>query len=248
MEENKKIGTYALEVEPYHVDFKGKLNLGVLGNHLLNCAGSHAQERGFGMATLNEEDYTWVLSRLAIEIDDMPNRYEHFSIQTWVEKVYRLFTDRNFALINQDGQKIGYARSVWAMISMQTRKPADWLQLHNGDIADYVCEDEPCPLDKPSRVKVTSKEPVSVIHAVYSDIDINSHVNSIRYIEHVLDLFTLDWYRDHSIRRFEIAYVNESYYGEELQFYRDAVSDLEYHVEIRKASGEVVCRSKLVFV
>lgn len=246
MKEVSKIGKYRLEVEPYHVDFKGKLNLGVLGNHLLNCAGFHASERGFGMATLNEEDYTWVLSRLAIELEDMPNRYESFCVHTWVEKVYRLFTDRNFAILNKNGVKIGYARSVWAMINMNTRKPVDLLQLHGPGIAQYGCEEE-CPIEKPSRIKVTAEKPVSVIHAVYSDIDINGHVNSIRYIEHVLDLFPLDWYREHRIRRYEIAYVAESYCGDELRLYRDRVSDLEYHVEIRNATEEVVCRSKLIF-
>ena len=60
-----KIGTYKFVAEPFHVDFTGRLTLGVLGNHLLNCAGFHATERGFGMATLNEDNYTWVLSRLA---------------------------------------------------------------------------------------------------------------------------------------------------------------------------------------
>ena len=54
MNENK-IGTYSFIAEPFHVDFTGRLTLGVLGNHLLNCAGFHASERGFGMATVNEE-------------------------------------------------------------------------------------------------------------------------------------------------------------------------------------------------
>ena len=58
--------------EPFHVDFNGRLTMGVLGNHLLNCAGFHANDRGFGIATLNEDNYTWVLSRLAIELDEMP--------------------------------------------------------------------------------------------------------------------------------------------------------------------------------
>ena len=84
-----------------------------------------------------------------------PVSYTHldFSIQTWVENVYRLFTDRNFAIIDKEGKKIGYSRSVWAMISMNTRKPADLLALHSGSIVDYVC-DEPCPIEKPSRIKV----------------------------------------------------------------------------------------------
>ena len=212
MSEENKIGTYQFVAEPFHVDFNGRLTMGVLGNHLLNCAGFHASDRGFGIATLNEDNYTWVLSRLAVELDEMPYQYENFSVQTWVENVYRLFTDRNFSIIDKDGKKIGYARSVWAMISLNTRKPADLLTLHGGSIVDYVC-DEPCPIEKPSRIKVTSDRPVATLTAKYSDIDINGHVNSIRYIEHILDLFPIDLYKTKRIRRFEMAYVAESYFG-----------------------------------
>ena len=246
MSENEKIGTYKFVAEPFHVDFTGHLAMGVLGNHLLNCAGFHASDRGFGIATLNEDNYTWVLSRLAIELDEMPYRYEDFSVQTWVENVYRLFTDRNFAIVNQEGKKIGYARSVWAMISMNTRKPADLLALHSGSIVNYVC-DEPCPIEKPSRIKVSSKEPAAVLKAKYSDIDFNEHANSIRYIEHILDLFPIEMYREKRIRRFEMAYVAESYYGDELSFYMDDAGDGTYEVEVRKNAAEVVCRSKVIF-
>ena len=246
MSENNKIGTYRFVAEPFHVDFNGRLTMGVLGNHLLNCAGFHASDRGFGIATLNEDNYTWVLSRLAIELDEMPYQYEEFSIQTWVENVYRLFTDRNFAVIDKDGRKIGYARSVWAMINLNTRKPADLLTLHGGSIVDYVC-DEPCPIEKPSRIKVTVKEPMETITAKYSDIDINGHVNSIRYIEHILDLFPIELYKTKHIRRFEMAYVAESYYGDRLSFFREEVSENEYHIEVKKNGEEVVCRSKVLF-
>ena len=245
MKENK-VGTYSFVAEPFHVDFTGRLFMGVLGNHLLNCAGFHATERGFGMAELNESNYTWVLSRLAVELEDMPAQYEEFSVDTWVENVYRLFTDRNFAVINKDGKKIGYARSVWAMINLNTRKPADLLTLHGGSIVDYVC-DEPCPIEKPSRIKVTTKEPVATITAKYSDIDINGHVNSIRYIEHILDLFPIELYKTKHIRRFEMAYVAESYYGDQLSFFQEEVSENEYHIEVKKNGEEVVCRSKVLF-
>ena len=246
MSEENKIGTYQFVAEPFHVDFNGRLTMGVLGNHLLNCAGFHASDRGFGIATLNEDNYTWVLSRLAVELDEMPYQYENFSVQTWVENVYRLFTDRNFAIIDKDGKKIGYARSVWAMISLNTRKPADLLTLHGGSIVDYVC-DEPCPIEKPSRIKVTSDRPVATLTAKYSDIDINGHVNSIRYIEHILDLFPIDLYKTKRIRRFEMAYVAESYFGDELSFFCDEANSNEFHVEVKKNGSEVVCRSKVIF-
>ena len=241
---DNKIGTYNFVAEPFHVDFTGRLTLGVLGNHLLNCAGFHATERGFGIAELNEDNYTWVLSRLAIDMDEMPRQYEPFAVQTWVENVYRLFTDRNFAIIDKDGRKIGYARSVWAMISLNTRKPADLLTLHGGSIVDYVC-DEPCPIEKPTRIKVQATEPICSLTAKYSDIDINGHVNSIRYIEHILDLFPIQLYRTKRIRRFEMAYVAESYYGDTLSFYLDDDGNDVYGVEVKKNGSETVCRAKV---
>lgn len=246
MSNEDKIGTFHFVAEPFHVDFTGRLTMGVLGNHLLNCAGFHANDRGFGMATLNEDNYTWVLSRLAIELEDMPRQYEDFTVRTWVENVYRLFTDRNFDIRDKDRRVIGYARSVWAMINMTTRKPADLLALHGGSIVDYVCA-EPCPIEKPSRIKVTSSEPLAVVEAKYSDIDVNGHVNSIRYIEHILDLFPIDMYRTKRIRRFEMAYVSESYYGDRLFFFCEEVNADEFHVEMRKNGEEVVCRAKILF-
>lgn len=245
--ENHKIGTYMFVAEPFHVDFNGKLTLGVLGNHLLNCAGLHAMDRGFGMSSINEENYTWVLSRLAIEMDDMPDQYADFTIQTWVENVYRLFTDRNFAILNKDGVKIGYARSIWAMINMKTRKPGDLLQMHAGNIMNYICEGVDCPIEKPGRIKVDTKEASETLTAKYNDIDINGHVNSIRYIEHILDLFPIEYYQTMRVRRFEIAYVAESYYGDELKFYKEEIGGGEFSVEVRKNDEEIVCRSKIVF-
>lgn len=246
MAEDNEVGTYCFTAEPFHVDFTGKLTMGVLGNHLLNCAGFHASERGFGIATLNENHYTWVLSRLAIELKDMPKAYENFSVQTWVENVYRLFTDRNFAILDAEGTPIGYARSVWAMISMETRKPADLLTLHEGSITEYIC-DKDCPIAKPGRIKVDDCTPCGSHQTKYSDIDLNGHVNSIKYIEHILDLFPLDMFKEKRVRRFEMAYVAESYYGDRLVFYRQQKGENEYDVEIKKNDEEIVVRSKIIF-
>ena len=245
MSENK-IGTYQFVAEPFHVDFTGRLTMGVLGNHLLNCAGFHASERGFGIAEINENHYTWVLSRLAIELEDMPRQYEDFSINTWIENVYRLFTDRNFELQDKNGKTIGYARSVWAMISMETRKPADLISLHGNNLGQYVSDRE-CPIDKPGRIKVSVDAPVEEYQTRYSDIDINGHVNSIKYIEHILDLFPMDTFKEKQVKRFEMAYVAESYYGDVLSFYLEEKNEKEYDIEVKKNNQEVVFRSKVIF-
>lgn len=248
-----KVGTYTFVAEPFHVDFTGKLFMGVLGNHLLNSAGFHATERGFGIAEMNESNYTWVLSRLAVEMMDMPSEYETFSVDTWIENVYRLFTDRNFTIYGKDGKVYGYARSVWAMINLDTRKPADLLALHGQELVDYIDTDKICPIEKPGRIKVTQQMPLRTMEVYYNDIDINGHVNSIKYIEHILDLFPKQWFAEKKVARFEMAYVAESYYGDTLSFFRDEVDEGIYDIEVRKnvgsdqPEGEVVCRSKIKF-
>ena len=74
------------------------------------------------------------------------------------------------------------------------------------------------------------------IDTFYNDVDINGHINSVKYIEHVLDLFPLDWYKEHPLKRFDIAYVAEAHQGDRLNFYReeDADEELCYKIPITK--------------
>ena len=54
----------------------------------------------------------------------------------------------------------------------------------------------------------------------------------MKYIEHVLDLWDINWYREHPIHRFDIAYVAESHQGDRLLLYCEQTGELEYCVRI----------------
>ena len=243
-----KIGKYLFMAEPFHCDFRHRLFMGHLGNHMLNAADFHSTDRGFGMLFLNTIHTTWVLSRLAIEMDEMPTQNTKFYVETWVESAMRYFTNRNFRVVGEDGHIFGYGRSVWAMIDTETRQPQDILAIDNGAINAWIDNEKPCPIDKGGRVKMTDGATfVRTIDTHYSDVDINGHINSVKYIEHVLDLWDLAWYADHSIHRFEIAYVAESHEGDQLSFYREQTGDNEYCVRIVKNDETEVVRSKVLF-
>ena len=53
MEQLSKIGKYPFMAEPFHCDFQKHLFMGHLGNHMLNAADFHSNDRGFGMNYLN---------------------------------------------------------------------------------------------------------------------------------------------------------------------------------------------------
>jgi acyl-ACP thioesterase len=74
----------------------------------------------------------------------------------------------------------------------------------------------------------------------------------VKYIEHVLDLWDIAWYRAHSLKRFEIAYVAEAHQGDKLSFYREQTAENEYCIRLVKTEQETqaeveVCRCKTVF-
>ena len=227
--------------------------LGHLGNQMLNAADFHSTDRGFGMKYLMTIQRSWVLSRLAIEMEEMPAQYDRFTIETWVESALKFFTSRNFCVSDGKGKVYGYGRSIWAMIDTETRQPTDIFSIDNGAINDWIVADKPCPIEKGGRVKMSGNDDlVRTIGLNYNDIDINGHVNSVKYIEHVLDLWDIAWYRDHGLKRFEIAYVAEAHQGDRLSFYREQTAENEYCIRLVKLepdsekSGEV-CRCKVVF-
>lgn len=245
----EKIDRYPCFVEPFHVDFTGSIFMGVLGNHLLNAAGKHSSSRGWGIGALNETKHTWVLSRLSIELEETPQQYENFEVKTWVESVMRLFTNRNFAILRPDGTAYGYARSIWAMIDLETRRPCDLLSLYEGDIVNYIVPEEEniCPIEGHGRFRFQEPELVRTIETHYSDVDINGHINSIKYIEHILDLFPRERF-ERGIRRFEIAYKSETMWGDSLMFYQQEEGEGEYTVEVRRQSDNgIACQARVVF-
>lgn len=233
-----KVGRYGFLAEPFHCDFSHKLFMGHLGNHLLNAADFHSNDRDFGMNYLNPIHKTWVLSRLAVEMDDMPSAYDRFDVETWVDSAMRYFTNRNFRVSSPDDSKVyGYGRSVWAMIDTETRQPQNIMEIRDGEIERYIEAEKECPLGPLSRVKMGKDlELVRTIDTHYSDVDINGHINSVKYIEHVLDLFGIDWYRTHRLKRFDIAYVAESHCGDRLNFYKENCGEDAFHVRITKTN------------
>ena len=248
-----KIGKYEFIAEPFHCDFSGRMFLGHLGNQMLNAADFHSTDRGFGMKYLMTIQRSWVLSRLAIEMEEMPEQYERFSVETWVESSMRFFTSRNFRVTGSDGRVYGYGRSIWAMIDTESRQPTDIFSIDNGAINNWIEAEKPFPIEIGCRVKMSENADfVRSIDVNYNDIDINGHVNSVKYIEHTLDLWDIDWYRKHRLKRFEIAYVAETHQGDKLSFYREQIAENEYCVRLVKTEAQTensveVCRCRVVF-
>lgn len=253
MELMDKVGRYGFLVEPFHCDFSQRVFIGHLGNNLLNAADFHSAERGYGMDHLNSMHRTWVLSRLVMEMDDLPEAYDRIEVETWVEasdEVFhqsRLCRDRAArACLRIRTEHLGHDR--------HGHTPAGG---HNGGAGRAyiaICGDGEGMPDSPTVARQDGRRArlARTVDTRYSDVDVNGHVNSVKYIEHILDLWDMEWHAAHAVQRFDIAYVAESHCGDKLGFRVEPVGDAEFCVRVTKCSGESgdgveVCRCKIKF-
>lgn len=241
-----KVGSFEFHIESYVCDFTGKATLPLIGNFILQAATIHAQQRGFGYEQISKDDVAWVLSRLSIEMYEYPEHDQDMTVETWVEDVTKYFTQRCFAFIDQTGKTIGYARSIWAAIDVISRRPID-IPAWRPDLSDYIEKNKACPVEKPAKIlEVTGIEATMGYSIRYSDMDINKHMNSVKYIEHVINIFDLSLFKEKFINKFEIVYIAEGNFGDKLKLYKKEISDNEFIIDTKK-DKESVCRCRILW-
>lgn len=237
----ERVGVFHFVAEPYLMDFRGRVTLPMIGSYLIHAASSHAGARGFGFNDMSERHTAWVLSRLAIEMKEYPAAFDRMILYTWIDEVGRLFTSRCFELADARGKTFGFARSIWAAIGVETRRPT---LLDIEALSPYV-DERPCPIEKPGKILPAENKAEGIPYTIkYSDLDINGHFNSVKYIEHLLDLFDIDRFNTHEIGRLEVAYLSEGKQGMPLTLHK-AESAPDKHDLAICHEGKAICRASV---
>ncbi|MEN9919814.1 MAG: hypothetical protein RL662_2250 [Bacteroidota bacterium] len=238
------VGIYTYAVDAYLSDFRGRANLPMIGRFMLQAATRHAEERGFGYSSMTENRSFWVLTRMNIVIHEYPLNDIEVKVHTWISDVNKLFTERCFAFEDNSGKFFGYARSLWASIDLETKRPMNLLELSG--FSEYLVK-EPSPIAHASKIGLPKNSEYDNFFVVkYSDLDINKHLNSIKYIEHFIDSFPLEMYQHKEIHGFEINYIAEGYYGQKLNIFKHEIEDNKFVLEMRDAD-KVICSSKVTW-
>lgn len=238
------IGTYTYTIDAYLTDFRGKATLPMIGGFMLQAATRHAEERGFGYSCMVSKQRVWVLTRMNIQLSGYPDNDTQIKLHTWVSDVNKLFTERCFAFEDQNGNYFGYARSLWASIDIQTRRATNVLELEG--MTDFISDKE-CPIDSAGKiVPAKDSELADSFIVKYSDIDINKHLNSMKYIEHFVDIFPLELYQKKEIKDFEINYITEGKYASELSIFKKEISDNIYSLDMRH-DDKAICVARVTW-
>ncbi len=189
---------------------EGKMPVMLLASRIIEIASVHANALGIGYAALIEKNVGWVLSRLSIEMRRYPAINEQYTVSTWIESYTRRFSERNFKICATDsGEVLGYARSVWVPMNFATRTLADLSVFDNSQIVPLG---DLCEMDKVRRIEMPAAAEEEPYTFRYCDIDFNRHVNTVRYIDVLLNHWPLEHYDKYSIRRIDVFFHHESHF------------------------------------
>ena len=233
--------SYEYEIKYQEVDGKKRLRLFNLENYLLEVGGTVADELGFGIQVLHPRGVTWILTRLSVEMYEMPTHCEKIRIETWIEGNAHMLSTRDFRIYSGD-KLIGQCKSVWAVLDLQKREIVNIFD----DPIFVGCVDGEV-IDMPRVRMTTIPEPTGCVphKVVYSDIDYNGHCNSCRYLQAMTDAYLPDYYGKKV--RLDINYSKEAMLGETLQTYYLVTEDgVQY--QQKNEAGETSCSAKITIL
>lgn len=131
----------------------------------------------------------WLLSRVYYSLDKPLEYCENFTLSTWPNGFSGPFFLRDFQILNSEGKQIGFGASNWLLYDTAANKIA------RPSLLDAHHEYKDPPL-KPKLLQKIPKPavtfPLSSRTAVYSDTDLNKHVNNTKYLDYACDALPLD--------------------------------------------------------
>lgn len=230
---------YKDSVSQQQIDFTNHLSIPAIISSVLTVAGRDADNKGFGVDFLNKQNYSWVLSKFAIEIYKAPTMGEEYNTTTWIYDASRIISNRNFIVKDQSNSTVlAAATSQWCIIDLTARTAVDFTKLG----VDYSCYIYPEPtIARVKKLKSISPQDTAQYKATYSNIDFNRHVNTIKYIEMMLDMLPLDIIEQAKSLRVDLHFISECRYGNTLNVSLEQVENCS-NFEIIKEDGTCAVR------
>ncbi len=180
-----------------------------------DAAGQHAGELGLGFGDMLARGYLWVLTRVKFEIVGTLSRYNTVLVKTWPLAPHRLNYRREYCIEDLNGNILVKGSSEWVVIDSAQRKllaVPDLYPFEDGFLEEVMFE------GKHSKVRdfESNGEPY-VVNAGFCDLDLNDHVNNIKYANYVIDAIIPK--QDDVLHSFQIDYRKEVLQGVELNIY-----------------------------
>lgn len=238
-------------IPSFDVDMSGTLRPASFLNFAQEAANIHADYLGVGYDSMHITRKAWVLARMHVIFHKLPKWRDHVNIQSWHKGANGFQFFRDFVVFDKEGgEKLISATTTWLVIDIDTRRMSKYPEM--SDDENKCIKEDVIAEAAPKIVLPKDSSPFFVMkHVVnYSDLDMNGHVNNVKYTEWAMNAIELDVVNNRPVKELAINFNNEILPGDSVDIYRYSETDengsLIYYIE-GKVNDKSSFVEKLIF-
>ncbi|KAK9055072.1 hypothetical protein SSX86_026152 [Deinandra increscens subsp. villosa] len=203
-------------IRSYEIGADRTASIETLMNHFQETALNHTKSVGIlgdGFSSTPEMDKMnlfWALTKMRVIVDRYPTWGDVVEVSTWIAQNAKNNVRRDWLLRDcKSGEILARASSNWVMMNKETRRLSKIPDEVRGQFEHYFVDAPPVVDDDcrklPKLEEATADYVRSGLTPKWSDLDINQHVNNVRYIGWIFESAT------QVMERYELASITLEY-------------------------------------
>ncbi len=202
--------TKQVKIHNHYTDFRGSLFVKILCDLLNDVAEEQTELLGVDVGTLNKEGQTWMLHRLHLVLGRMPGKDEEVTIETWPSGIDRLFTLRDYRMLQPGVGELVRGTSEWMLIDLNRRRPVR----PSGKLTELSTHHAIEKIEIPYRLNEKEVREMEMsccrpFVATFDNIDFNGHVTQASYMRWLTNALPFGFLQQHLLTEAEVLYEHE---------------------------------------
>lgn len=179
--------TYSQVGSDLHTD------MAILVHLFQDCTLFHAEAVGKGLNEVDIMKKAWFLLSWQVKVFSYPSFGDTITVRTWPHAFKGTYGYRNFDLLDEDGNQLAIANSIWAFMDIKTLHP---IKPGDEDLRGYDMEPALDMEYAPRKIKLLPEDNLvkqdAPIMVKRTFLDSNMHVNNGRYVAEAMNYIPED--------------------------------------------------------
>ncbi|KAI3982721.1 hypothetical protein MKX01_010204 [Papaver californicum] len=207
-------------IRSYEIGADRTASIETLMNHLQETALNHVRTAGllgdgFGSTPeMTRRNLIWVVSKMQVLVDRYPSWGDVVQVDTWVAAERKNGMRRDWLLRDSNtGETLTRATSTWVMMNKKTRRLSKIPDEVKAEIEPYFMDCPPIIDEDGRKLQKLDDDTADFIQAGltprWSDLDVNQHVNNVKYIGWILESAPPTILESHQLYSMHLEYRKE---------------------------------------
>jgi medium-chain acyl-[acyl-carrier-protein] hydrolase len=223
------------EIKVYESDAIGRLSFPAMCDYFQDMAWRHYNYVEKALGNLLAPGQFWLMTRLEVEILKLPAWQDVIEVETWSRGIEKFYAYRDFIVTGSDGQPVAKGTTTWVVLDTVNKKISRLTELaqkwpSRSDASSLNRNAD--KLDAPVNPEYGAEYTVQ-----YSDMDVNRHVNNVKYIKWMFDAAGMEFLEKHTVEKAVINFIDETRAGDVVKTGVGKREGLEISCNVLKVGG-----------